>query len=133
VLGQGLYIRGLSTSPSRARNNLARSSVNFREDASGDLLGFLPTLANTEKMESDQRDSTSSEFYGERIHTKIARLLRCCRGRRAACGSRRVTRQVSMLQPLASQKSRSVSRRLAVAMVEKIPGGDQQQWRDFFC
>jgi hypothetical protein len=53
VLGQGLYIRGLSTSSSEARNNPARSSLNFREDASGDLLGFLPTLANTEKMESD--------------------------------------------------------------------------------
>jgi hypothetical protein len=59
--------------------------VNFKEDASGDLLGFLPTLANTEKMESDQLDSASSEFYGEGIHAKSARLLRCCRGRRAVC------------------------------------------------
>ena len=49
--------------------------------------GFLfpPDAANTEKMESDQRDSASSEFYGEGIRAKIARLLRCCRGRRAAC------------------------------------------------
>ena len=53
ALGQGLYILGLSTNPSGARNDPARSSVNFREDASGDLLGFLSTLANTEKMESD--------------------------------------------------------------------------------
>jgi hypothetical protein len=82
--GQGLYIRGLNTSPSGSRNDPARSA-NFREDASGDLLGFLPTLANTEKRESDQRDSASSELYGAGIRAKIARLLRCCRGRRAAC------------------------------------------------
>jgi hypothetical protein len=83
--GQGLYIRGLNTSPSGSRNDPARSALNFREDASGDLLGFLPTLANTEKRESDQRDSASSELYGAGIRAKIARLLRCCRGRRAAC------------------------------------------------
>ena len=85
MLGQGLYIRGFSTSPSGARNDPARSAVNFREDASGDLLGFLPTLANTEKRESDQRDSASSELYGAGIRAKIAHLLRCCRGRRATC------------------------------------------------
>jgi hypothetical protein len=85
ALGQGLYILGLSTNPSGARNDPARSLVNFREDASGDLLGFLPTLVNTEKMESDQRNSASSEFYDEGIRAKIVRLLRCCRGRRAVC------------------------------------------------
>lgn len=49
-------------------------------------MGFLPTHANTEKkMESDQRDLASSEFYGEGIRVKIVCLLRRCRRRCAVC------------------------------------------------